>query len=575
MADANARANEVVDDSGDEGNVDGVEDELPPVRNRVTVPEAWIHEPRTTEAECTPEQIAFMDEVFYKAFLRAEEPDEDDVERPVLEMLQGASRGKVGYNKFRRYMTEVLAQADPLDITAGNMLWYYNRNTIAQIYFRVQGEAAVGAGEHKSMPLYRSFKPMNEFQLDTFSYQNAARPGGRASFTHVLVGVDPSTRVAFARALGENKVGSVSTSLVAMVPEEIQPMVRLIRTDDGGEFKDLLAHMEAKGWKFPAAQGDVDVRENTAVRTVTELNGLVHQMENKAGAQLSGMRYTSSLLAPVETMVRTVREVIEQWIRAGHSDGTGWRRNLSDMMIAYNNTIHAAFDNQYSPKQVFEDETLQQRYLTKNTQKRAEYRADVQEDGLRAGDYVRIKRREGKFTKQSIPTWSYDVYEVTDAYERNRDFARVPLRRVKQVTRERAGVYNEPAATNVDEPPLVHFSRLAKVKTMEVNGRGGQTIDPPAETRWLGFFRSLDARTYTQRQGKEGDYRLTLGRGSEIPEREVEPARQLGQDTVVAMRRGRRRWLAEAERLRRDPEATAEQLARHYKRPPKRRRRQA
>jgi hypothetical protein len=260
------------------------------------------------------------------------------------------------------------------------------------------------------------------------------------------------------------------------------------------------------------------------------------------------------MMAPVETMVRTVREIIEVWIRAGDRNGQGWMQNLDRLMTIYNFTVNSAFDNKYSPADVLSDVSLQRRYKTKNNSKRSAYKTDVDEEGLKAGDYVRIKRAAGEFTKQSVPTWSYDVYQVMDSYGKDGDFSHVPLRRIKQVNRERAGVYQEEPAKNVEHPPPVHFSRLAHVKTFEVDGREGQTIDPPADTRWLGFFASVDAKTYTQRQAKEGDYAL-VHKKPKVEPPDVEPARQLKKSTIAEMRKGKRHMLAMQKKIKEDPES--------------------
>lgn len=208
---------------------------------------------------------------------------------------------------------------------------------------------------------------MNEFQLDTFSYRNATRAGSKEykdvppSFTYILVGTNSSTRVVFARVLTKKYVGSIATAMVAMVPEQFQPMIRTIRNDDGNEFQNLLPHLESKGWHFPeSSQSDLKVTEYTTARKVSELNGLTQQMENKAGTMLSGTGVT--VTAPVETMVRTTRELIEQWKRAGDSSRERWQQVLPRLLVIYNHTIHSAFDNQYTPAQLLEDASLRQRY---------------------------------------------------------------------------------------------------------------------------------------------------------------------------------------------------------------------
>lgn len=101
--------------------------ELPPVRNCVSVPEAWVHDAQFEEVECSPAQVAFIEEVFYKSHLRNDDPDED-IEAPPEQGLQGAARGAMGYRKFRAYMDRIFRKANPLDITAGHLLWYYNRS---------------------------------------------------------------------------------------------------------------------------------------------------------------------------------------------------------------------------------------------------------------------------------------------------------------------------------------------------------------------------------------------------------------------------------------------------------------
>lgn len=563
-----------------EGEV--VEEGPPPLRNRVSIPEAWIHLPRTPELECTPEQIAFMDEIFFKSFIRSEadEPDEDDDPLPGL---QGAARDTLGWGKFRRYMSQVLREANPLQIREGHMLWYYNRNTIAQIYFRVRSEPTVGSDDVASMPLYRSFDPWAEFQLDTFQYRvagNPMYPDQPARFVHVLVGIDPSTRIAFARALQSKSAASIATAMVAMIPEDIQPQIRMFRTDAGTEFVQLLSELGKKGWSFPkevkpdSEEAEPRMVQDTEERKIAEFRGVRHQMENKAGTMLTGQNSSPALLAPVETMVRTVREIIEEWKRAGDRNGQGWQQNLERLMIIYNHTIHSAFDNKYTPMDVLQNEGLQQQYKAKNDERRSAYRRDVREEGLRAGDFVRIKRVSGDFAKQSVPTWSYDVYEVMDTYGKNGDYAHVPLRRVRQVTRERAGAYSDPAPHNVDQPPPVHFSRLAHVKTLEIDGRPGQTIDPPADTRWLGFFASLDTRTYTQRQQKEGDF-VIRHRGPMADPEKLEPARQLTRQTVGAMVRGKREARERRRRVLEAPEVNMEEYQRAFPNIKRRRRRQA
>lgn len=39
----------------------------------------------------------------------------------------------------------------------------------------------------------------------------------------------------------------------------------------------------------------------------------------------------------------------------------------------------------------------------KNNRSRVDYRKDVREEGLKAGDFVRIRRTEGEFSKQAVP----------------------------------------------------------------------------------------------------------------------------------------------------------------------------
>ena len=38
-----------------------------------------------------------------------------------------------------------------------------------------------------------------------------------------------------------------------MIPEAIQPLVTVIRSDAGGEFSNLLYHLNNRGWRFPTS----------------------------------------------------------------------------------------------------------------------------------------------------------------------------------------------------------------------------------------------------------------------------------------------------------------------------------
>lgn len=520
--------------------------DLPPADYRVRVAELWVHDASVDqEVECTPEQVAFLDEVLYKGMVLGsldeeqvrqrqpwaggeldqddedeDEDEEDGDEDNPIRRLRNLAHGKMGYQKFTRYLARLLRRENPLQITPGHALWYYNRTTIAQIYFRTGRQKPAAAIKR---PLMRKYDPMREIQLDTFSYQAVTRAGEReyrdlpTSFMHVLVATHTGSRVIFARLVrGRFRTSSVALALVRMIPPEAQRLVRVIRTDDGNEFRGLLREMAARGWAFaqppPPQHAEVRLVQNTDDRTVTELGGVRHVAENKAGAMVTGRGVSPGVLAPVEVAVRTVRELIEAWKRVGQPDRRGqpWTEVLPRLTYVYNNTVHAAFGNRHSPFDVLLDPELQEHYRTQNARARARIREQQQNDPrvLRAGDFVRIRRVEGAFDKQSIPDWSYDVYQVKSEYEEQNNFTFVPLRRVRQVTRE----YQDPPAKNVEEPPLVHYSRLGKVKTLDIDGRPGQTLDPPPETRWNDFFQAIDATTYTQRQAKEGDFTIQIGR---------------------------------------------------------------
>ena len=228
---------------------------------------------------------------------------------------------------------------------------------------------------------------------------------------------------------------------------------------------------------------------------------------DKAGKMLGSQRTSPSTLAPVESMIRTVRELIEQYRRVGEP-GKPWHQQVAKLVMYYNNTVHSAFKNKDTPYEVATRPALQEDHKEENEEERKADHAEIRGQQLQAGDYVRIMRQAKGFDKQSLPTLSYDVYRVKDTYRHNNDFVYVPVVRVRQQNREAEGLYTQPAKKNVEEPPEVHHSRVVRVKTFEVDGQGGQTIDPPPGSRWFDYFAEIDTRTYTQRQTKEGDYFL-------------------------------------------------------------------
>lgn len=417
--------------------------------------QAWVHKP---EEPPTTSQKRRLQEIFYGR-------KEDDFSLPI------------GYTKF----LQRVRQQQP-DIPEDAVTYFYNRQTAVQIFFRFTKENQKRTDI--KIPLLRSSTAFTELQLDLLSYtapkisKSRQDIGRRNMNTKILVVVDPSSRFAFAgvyppRENYENIWGRTTARLlISIIPENIQRKVKRLRMDAGTEFgKDFKETLRSES-SFPSS--------------------LQIFQTNKAASLLE--QNSPANMAPVETMIRTLREYMERYRRFSHAKAAfPSKESLQWILKAYNSEKHSAFRMQMSPSEATENPGRLDFHISNSNSKAYEiepkntkHQLDSMQP-LQKGEIVRIMRRLDTMTKQSIPKVSYDLY------------------RVQSIQGTLVTVWNLRKKQNRNLP--VHITRVVRVK---LNG-DHSSDDPPQGTRYARF---IDRVFQEQREEyTEDDYKIRVGIG--------------------------------------------------------------
>ena len=431
-----------------------------------TVKEAYVHGPETEITSVT--ELTYLNEIYY------------GLTGNTLQHL------KFGFDRFQRASLDGRGN---LNITTSKNRWFYNRQTMTQIFFdftsqkeeerpkevKTDLEEIEQEGPAKkiprTIPLRRNINPFHELQMDLLYYTSGMEQGDsgkkRKKPKIVLAVIDPGTRVGFARPIPSKKTESIAHALCEMIPSEIQELVEVLRSDDGSEFspQKLEPLLKKNGWHF---------NPNFEQKRV-----------NKAGRMLSGSDSSPSTMAPVETFIRTLRELIEYYKRAGSSaDGKlslfGANRvvTFQGLVNIYNQTTHSAFDNKFSPQDMVEPKnaSIYEHFIDKNNSRREVGIEAIGDNVLKDGEYVRVIKKREAMTKAALPTLSTDVYQV-NLRQKDPDVINVHLTRIDQKGRP-----PYPPRHNPGREIVVHHTKIARIKTL--NHTHGATLDPPEWSKW-------------------------------------------------------------------------------------------
>ena len=388
----------------------------------------------------------------------------------------------IGFNKFILSVahfnrTKAGGPADvsiATKITKAESVYFFNRQTATQIFYRfphysektgvLDRNPAEIQQQNEKPKIFRTPIPLYRLQLDLFTIPNLAsrdvaknsgesRP--KVGDKYFLVIVDVATRFVWCKSVQDQKQKTVANKFVKFLVDEFHPQerqkIKEIMSDAGREFV---------GNEFRTIVATAFTQDTIPVpRFITV---------NKSGT----LQAHPGSLSPVETAVRSVREYLEKYRRFYPDDFLKTNlfhtdRGLKEVCALYNERPNEAFNNKFSPAEIFNDLQTLQEFVNKSNQQAKRTRSETDEKKLQTNEIVRILRKTNVWSKQSLPKMTYRVFKVMGIA-----FPNVFVRE------------SDASGNLVDKKQFpVHISRIVRIKT--------PIMDPPAWSVYAAFIQRV------------------------------------------------------------------------------------
>lgn len=464
--------------------------------------EAWVHAPECDPATYSLEHHEILTRVFY-----GDAPNHDTTQFAPTVLPMGFT------DLLRRVMQR------PEKIPQNEIVYFYNRQTIVQIFFRLpnrflrQPRTAELKRRQKpfrraprSIPLQRPDKPFTEIQFDTWIIGNREKakeneekdleltgvPIRKTPKAYrILVGVDVTSRyILGAQRLQYNsenknemqtKNAHAAWNILSKANQAFPVLKNLERvvTDDGNEYQDL----------FIAILQKMGVSKQVNFVRI-----------NKTGTLMQH----PGILAPAEVAIRSLREFYEKYITLSyirHSFPTP--EVLERIVLAHNQRKNSALmRGRFSPLEYLQayenDDPHVKLFQTQQTHMIEEARKQFAETRVKVNELVRLKRVKGAFDKQSYQSQTASLYRVKAVQGSYVFLIVVPLPRTGfhgQVNISTASVDDPshfvrkhgaeiPAKGRFSKITPIHHSRIVRIKH-------DRLWDPPAYTGYKRFLESI------------------------------------------------------------------------------------
>ena len=224
-----------------------------------------------------------------------------------------------------------------------------------------------------------SQRPLESLQIDLQDFTNKPSYGYR----YVLIVIDVFSRFVWARPIKEKTAKAVKVAFAAIFNSITdKDTIRLIMSDDGGEFKgELKTFIKGQGIKY-------------IQRAIPQANGIVERSN------------------------KTTKGILYKIVQSlSPNQPQGWNLYLQEAISKYNNSLHREIG--MTPEQAInlDDDEIEELFISSSDRRieKAEKRkkeSNVMTDVLNVGDMVRLQEKKGPLGKTFINNYSKEIYTI-------------------------------------------------------------------------------------------------------------------------------------------------------------------
>lgn len=191
------------------------------------------------------------------------------------------------------------------------------------------------------------------------------------NFKYILTVIDIFSKYAFAVAV-RNKNGSTITEAMQYIISKNKIAPKNLQTDEGKEFF------------------------NKEFQNLMKLHGVNHYHS-----------YSSMKASIVERFNRTLKTIMYK--KFSLNGNYKWVNILGDLVKLYNNRVHRTIKMKPKDVTIKDEKKLLSIYKKAQSTPSLKHHTKIR---FNVGDYVRISRAKGVFTKGYLPNWSTEIFQV-------------------------------------------------------------------------------------------------------------------------------------------------------------------